>query len=274
MLKGILLSKLKLNIFNYAYFYNLNKIVKITLLFANQTLFTVKIEETPIFFIFGRPRTGTTLLRTLFDAHPNVNIPVECQFVVNMYSKYGKITYWDEKEIMSFYKNLQHEFMFNVWTIDQETLKNDLLQCKGETSYAKICKTVYKNYHSFYKKENIAMFGDKNPGYVIYPQKILRIFPEAKFIYINRDYRDNYDSLTKVDFELPFISLVSYKWKYFYRFFLKSQKQDPDRYLYLKYENLVREPKKVFAEVCNFVGVPEYDNALDFYHKYDDFKNT
>ncbi len=251
-----------------------NKSVKITLLFVNQTSFAVKIEETPIFFIFGRPRTGTTLLRTLFDAHPHVNIPVECQFVINMYSKYGKIIHWDEKKIMSFYKNLQHEFMLNVWTIDREKLKNDLLSCLGETSYAKICKTVYSDYQSFYKKKEIIAFGDKNPGYAIYPQKLLKIFPEAKFIYINRDYRDNYDSLTKVDFEFPFISLVSYKWKYFYKFFLKSQQQNPDRFLYLNYETLVRKPKEVFREVCNFVDVPEFDDALDFYQKYDDFKKT
>ncbi|HAH58404.1 MAG TPA: hypothetical protein DCL86_09670, partial [Bacteroidales bacterium] len=29
----------------------------------------------PIFFIIGRPRSGTTLLRMLFEAHPQVIIP-------------------------------------------------------------------------------------------------------------------------------------------------------------------------------------------------------
>lgn len=49
----------------------------------------VNIADTPFIFIVGRPRSGTTLLRTLYDAHPNVNIPPECQFVVNLYGKYG-----------------------------------------------------------------------------------------------------------------------------------------------------------------------------------------
>ncbi len=234
----------------------------------------MNIEDLPIFFIIGRPRTGTSLLRTLFDAHPNVNIAIECQFIVNLYSKYGKIKNWSESKILSFYKDLKHEFMFEFWTIDREKLKRDLLNCTGKTDYSTICKTVMYNYSSFFRKDNIIMLGDKNPGYTIYTKKLLDIFPEAKFIFINRDYRDNYDSLTKVDFELPFISLVSYKWKYFYKFYLKSKDRNPDRYFYLKYENLVRKPKEVFRELCNFVGVPEYDEALDFYKMYDQFKST
>ena len=34
-----------------------------------------KVRNVPMFFILGRPRTGSTLLRTLFDAHPGVIIP-------------------------------------------------------------------------------------------------------------------------------------------------------------------------------------------------------
>ncbi len=36
-----------------------------------------KVKSLPFFFIIGRPRSGTTLLRTLFDVHPNVIIPLE-----------------------------------------------------------------------------------------------------------------------------------------------------------------------------------------------------
>ena len=39
-----------------------------------------KIKELPIFFIVGSPRSGTTMLRTIFDAHPNVSIPLENPF--------------------------------------------------------------------------------------------------------------------------------------------------------------------------------------------------
>ncbi|NQU34666.1 MAG: sulfotransferase [Bacteroidetes bacterium] len=50
-----------------------------------------QLNKIPFFFVVGRPRSGTTLLRTLFDAHPNVSFPPECQFIINLYPKYGKI---------------------------------------------------------------------------------------------------------------------------------------------------------------------------------------
>ena len=58
------------------------------------------ISQIPFFFIIGRPRTGTTLLRSLFDAHPNVQIPWECQFVLNLYPKYGTLELWNSGTIL------------------------------------------------------------------------------------------------------------------------------------------------------------------------------
>ncbi len=62
----------------------------------------IKQKGIPIFFVVGRPRSGTTLLRTLFDAHPNVLVPPECQFIINLYPKYGKVTNWSKKNLESF----------------------------------------------------------------------------------------------------------------------------------------------------------------------------
>jgi hypothetical protein len=39
-----------------------------------------KINNTPFFFIIGRSRSGTTLLMTMYDAHPNVIIPFESPY--------------------------------------------------------------------------------------------------------------------------------------------------------------------------------------------------
>ena len=65
-----------------------------------------ELSQIPFFFIVGRPRSGTTLLRTLFDAHPNVTIPPECQFIVNLYPKYGKTSNWTESLLLSFHEDL------------------------------------------------------------------------------------------------------------------------------------------------------------------------
>ena len=71
------------------------------------TTVSQKVEKIPVFFILGRPRSGTTLLRTLFDAHPNVATPVECAFIINMRQKYAKVTNWTKELLTSFHEDVQ-----------------------------------------------------------------------------------------------------------------------------------------------------------------------
>lgn len=226
-----------------------------------------KIAHIPYFFILGRPRSGTTLLRTLFDAHPNVKIPPECKFILDLYPKYGKKENWSEKDLMGFYDDLLQQWRFDTWKIDPGELKGALLSCSGKNPYSKICRVVYDQYKSFFKKEQILWFGDKNPGYTIYSRRLLEIFPDAKFIQIIRDYRDNYVSVKDVDFELPVPSLVATKWRLFYHSVRKASGLNPDRYRTVRYEDLVEDPEKEMKALCAFLGIDYHPEVLDFYKK-------
>jgi len=221
--------------------------------------------ELPVFFILGRPRTGTTLLQSLFDAHPAVQIPWECQFVLNLYPRYGSVKHWTVENLKAFYSDLLQQWQFSAWNIDREKLYAELLQCKGSNTYRWVCEVVYLNYISFYQKSEIAWLGDKNHGYTIYTDRLLKIYPEAKFIYVQRDYRDNFLSIRNVDFELPFVSLVVYKWKYFYRQALRASVKHPGRFYFIRYEDLAREPHKYFNEICAFVGIEYLPEVFEFY---------
>jgi hypothetical protein len=222
-------------------------------------------QHIPFFFVLGRPRTGTTLLRSLFDAHPNVQIPWECQFVLNLYPKYGKLEHWSTETLEQFYEELLEQWQFSAWNTDHEKLKTDLLACKGGNTYANICRVVYLNNISFYPKEDIRLIGDKNPGYSIYPDRLKEIFPDARFIYILRDYRDNFHSIKNIDFELPIVSVVVYKWKHFYKKALQASKKYPDSYRIVRYEDLVDEPEKNLVSLCEFLNLPYVPEVFDFY---------
>ncbi len=219
----------------------------------------------PIFFIIGRPRTGTTLLRSLFDAHPDVQIPWECQFVLNLYPRYGKVKHWTKALIDNFYADLIEQWQFSSWNINHDKLKTDLHAHEGESSYVKVCETVYLNFISFYPKKEIKLIGDKNHGYTIYTDRLKKIYPDAKFIYILRDYRDNYHSVTKVDFELPVISLVTYKWKYFYKKALKAAEKYPGSFYFIRYEDLATDPHLHFKKICEFLGIEYLPEVFEFY---------
>lgn len=226
-------------------------------------------SQIPIFFIVGRPRSGTTLLRTLFDAHPNVLVPPECQFIINLFPKYGKIKQWTAAKFESFYMEVHDQWLFDFWPIDHEKVLDELKLCHPESSYGDVCKVIYRNYESVFAHQQIIALGDKNPGYTIYTEKLLKIFPEAKFIHIIRDYRDNFISIRNVEFELPFISLTTRKWKLFIKKFRKAAERNPGTHYELRYEDLAAEPEKYFKELCEFIGIPYSSAAFDF-HKMGD----
>jgi hypothetical protein len=228
------------------------------------------LKSTPIFFIVGRPRSGTTLLRCLLDAHPKINIPLECAFAIQLAPKYGKYNYWDEKKLRSFYNDLLEFPMFHFWIVDSEKLKTDLLSCVGAYSYSVICKFVYLNYKSFFEKDEIQLIGDKNPSYSLYTDKLIELFPEAKFIHITRDYRDNAISMIRAKFESPVYSSLAYRWKYFNQKIDKQKNLTPNRFYTIKYEDLVTDPVHYSKEICDFLGVEFSENMIHYREKIND----
>ncbi len=228
------------------------------------------LTQIPFLFIVGRPRSGTTLLRTLFDAHTHVAIPPECQFVVNLYGKYGKKTHWSKTDLEQFYQELQPQWRFDLWKLDNDRLMQNLLSQEGDNSYGNVCKAVYSTYHSVFPKEKIMLFGDKNPGYTIYTKRLLKIFPNAKFIHITRDYRDNFVSIKNVDFELPIPSLAAQKWVYFFKKINKDALEKPEAYYHIRYEDLVSNPEASMKAMCAFVGIEYQAGILNFHEKKDE----
>lgn len=229
-----------------------------------------EIEKIPMFFIIGRPRSGTTLLRTLFDAHPEVNIPVECAYIIDLQKRYENIKIWNKELLLNFYEDLLVEFRFSNWHADTKKLKNELLKCEGENTFSNICKVVHSNYPSLFPKKKLKFIGDKNPIYSVYTKKLLRIFPEAKFIFIYKDYRDNYVSIAKAQFGLPIVPMQVYHWKYFYHLVKNHSKKYPDRFLFLKYEDFVTEPEFYTKKVFHFIGLQYDSSVMDFYKKKDE----
>lgn len=242
------------------------------------------LSKIPIFFIFGRPRSGTTLLTTLFNAHPNIRIAPEFPIMLFLYQKFRKVKNWDEATIRSFIEHAYYNSKFNYRTlenlkIDKENLLGDLMKYQGKNDVSVFLKSI--NYHAFslFKKEETLWIGDKNPIYSINAHRFRKIFPEAKFICIIRDYRDNFISIRKlaekqVEVEAPVLDLQVARWRFFTRLFFQCQRKYPDKYYILRYEDLVTDQEKTFRSLCEFLGIV-YDPAVfDFHRKKEETLNT
>ncbi len=227
-------------------------------------------KRLPFFFIVGRARSGTTLLRCLLDAHPEINIPLECAFVFHMEPKYGKITEWNEQQLISFYHDLVKYPKFHFWSVDKEKLKADLLNCKGNNTYSDICEVVYLNFNSVFPKTDIKLIGDKNPSYSYHIKKLMQLFPEARFIHITRDYRNNIISIINARFETEIYSSLAYRWKYNNLQINKQKNKHPERFYTLRYENLVSQPQFFMKEICHFLDLEFVDEMMNYRSKLDE----
>lgn len=233
-----------------------------------------------MFFIVGRPRTGSTLLRTLFDAHPQVIIPQEWPMLLLLHFRFGKVTYWDKPTLEAFYQALFQPLRIPFWSIrnwpgfDAEILHENILRCEGGNTLETLLKVVYWHYNSFFEKTEILVIGDKNPALSNHAALLATIFPTAKFIHLLRDYRDNLVSLLEVDFEMPNVTLLTYRWNYSYKAISKAENQWPDRFYTIKYEDLVKQPEYQFAALCHFLGIPEDASIFDFHTRKAELERT
>jgi hypothetical protein len=233
----------------------------------DKSLINKDISSVPLFFIIGRPRSGTTLLRVLFEAHPNVLIPPESPFIISLYKKYGKVNFWDEPIIKEFCEDLFKQRYFDKWLIEKDLLHKSLMEVEGENTFQTMFRKVCLTYSSVFEKDEILLIGDKNPAYSLFIHRVHKLFPEAKIIHITRDYRDNYLSLIKVNFEVPIVPLVIYRWKFALHQAWKLKKKFPDLVYSIKYEDLAADPEPRFRELCHFVGIDYDPSVMSFYQK-------
>ena len=230
------------------------------------------IESLPLFFIIGRPRSGTTLLKTLFDAHPNVNIPIECPVFMALHNRYGETKYWSKNTLSLFYNDLLKLKRFDFWRIDLEKLKSDILACEGENSYETICKVVHYNNNSIFDKQEIKIIGDKNPKYSSYTKNLIAVFPNAKFIHIIRDYRAHFLSMRNAGFPKAIVSLSSYLWKDSAKNMDRLKNKYPNKIYSLRYEDLVNEPEFYIKQMAAFLEIEHVPEVIEYYKKRDEFE--
>jgi len=233
------------------------------------------IKDIPMFFIMGRPRSGTTLLSALFDAHPNVKIPPEFPIFLGLIQRFKNIRRWDERNIQAFVDHIFENNVFNHRTlenlkVDRATLTQELLAAGSEASLADLLKVFNASAYSLFPKEEILLIGDKNPLYSIYIKRFIHTFPDARFVCITRDYRDNFISmkgLADLKLEAPILTLQVFRWRFVAREFLRYKQRYPERFFIVRYEDVVMSQEETIRNVCNFIGVPFDPSVFEFHTK-------
>ncbi len=222
------------------------------------------IRNLPFFFILGRPRSGTTLLRTLLDVHPNIKIPLENSGMIHLHFKYRNVKSWDTKTLNNLLKDFRNLNFIENWHLDWERIETIFNQTSNEQlCFHEIIRACYFHYQSEFSKEEISTLGDKSPLNSLYSRELFKAFPHAKYIHLVRDYRANLASMSKHDVFSPSSTAMLMQWRKSVNQINKLAKEHPGNFLQIRYEDLVRDPGVTYEKVCGFLKVKYIPELLD-----------
>jgi Sulfotransferase family len=209
-------------------------------------------------FVLCTGRSGSTLLRVLLDAHPDLACPPELKLPETL----GRlITLWSAMEALP-------------------------LSPQGNGQGAQLPATVVQGIRHtadlivgpYLARRGKKRYCDKNLGTELHTDVLLRVYPEAKFICLHRHPMDVIASgieacpwgLTNYGFE-PYaaaapgnsvVALARY-WVDHTAGILAVEERYPERCHRVRYEDLVEQPDAVIQNVFEFLGLPPSPGIAD-----------
>jgi hypothetical protein len=214
-------------------------------------------------FVVARGRSGTTLLRAMLDAHPDMAIPNESHFVVQFARRKDRYENGRGFEAERFTADLFEHWAFKRWELPPPVVL-DAYEEAPPADYPSAIRTLYAAYAAHHGKSR---YGDKTPSYVMSMDLLASTFPESRFVHLIRDGRDVTLSYLATEFGSTTLGQGAIDWNRFVRSGRAvGARLGSGRYLEVRYEELVAEPERVLGEVCAFVGLP-YDDAMLRYHE-------
>jgi hypothetical protein len=221
----------------------------------------VSAERAPAPFIVGVPRSGTTMLRLMLDAHPDLAIPPETYFVTNLIEAADGGAGPDQLANV-----LVGHRRWGDLGIDESELRRRLAAI-GEPDGGDAVRVAFGLYAEGRGKPR---WGDKTPAYLTNIAEIGGALPEARFVHLIRDGRDVALSVLRMpEADRPMrnpdtVGLVATRWS---RRIERARRQAEglDHYLEVRFEDLVAKPEGVLRRVCGFVELDYRPELLDYH---------
>ncbi len=214
------------------------------------------------FFIVGSERSGTTMLRLMLNEHSNLFIPSESHFLETLVRNFPKSRVLSHEELDQAISVIVNARRWKDWNEDPNLLREYLNSYSGHT-LAQLIDRVFR----FCKDCDATMrWGDKTPKYVYSIHDISQTYPNAKFIHIVRDGRDVCVSMLNTQWLGSSIRQIAEHWCSATGAARGARPLlDDERYLQIRYEDLVSSNETVLKSVCEFIDEAYQPEMLDFY---------
>lgn len=241
-------------------------------------------------FIIGHPKSGTSLVTSLLDSHKELLvISEESDFYSSTWRQAKLLNYqWklsQEQKLSALINYIVEATHFknyfrgdvendisgnlNYSEFPTQKFKEELLSLTRLSMYGKRFKqrelfeailNAYLLSNNKLNHKELKYFVEKTPKHTWFLNEIKSDFPNAKFIFVCRDPRDNYVSYKRKWGDKMNAIRFSKSWNDAIRIFEEAQNKMDIHFL--KYEDLLNDPKGVVMQLVSFLGINWNDTLL------------
>lgn len=222
--------------------------------------------------VVGCQRSGTTLLRTILNAHSRLTVGYECDFFQVLADTYGESRdIWQHME--RFLDDLMAVNRFDFWNLPREEIRTVFEAAPKPILYPQAIRLICEAYRRKHKPE-ATLYGVKNPNSIEHLDAYFALFPQGQVIHIIRDPRavlaSEKKKFTKRDGQFnSFLHTirVARRWNKALR---AQSKHKTDARLYaLRYHDLISDMENTLRPLCEWLGLPFDEKMLTYYESSD-----
>ena len=194
-------------------------------------------------FLIGAERSGTTLLRLMLNEHPQISWLNEFEYAVDQISCQNG---WPD--VNDYLK----------WLATHRIFKDTGFQLDSSLSYPELVESFLSQNQNRDDKKIIGATCHRHYD------KLLRLFPQARFVYLLRDPRDVARSNVGMGWAGNVWSGVD-RWIEAEKLWKRVKRElAKDVYIEIKFEDVIASPEDILAQICMFIKL-NYDDRMMTY---------
>jgi hypothetical protein len=206
-------------------------------------------------------RSGLTLLRMIFDSHPDLAVAHEPRFLATMAPNHARYEVAGGIDSGRFLDDLYAVPNFRRLGLAQSEVRA-ALESERPTGFAEAVRIVFAMYAQSRGK---TMYGDKTPLYVSFIEPIAAVLPETRFVHLIRDGRDTVLAYLERDKGPADVAEGAFHWRLrVSRGHVSGARLGSDRYREFHYEDLIDDPEGTVGAICDYLGLGFHPEMLDY----------
>jgi len=202
------------------------------------------------FFVVSAPRSGSTLLRLILDAHPRLAVPPPGWLFDLVYPylySYGDLAQQRNLEALA-------EDILATPTVGKWPVKPSLQALAGASAEPSFAGLYAALHYAYTQSEGKQRWGEKTPRNAFWMDEIKKLFPDAQFIHIVRDGRDQAIDISDSILWPNSVYSGAHLWQRYVAAIRDSARRLPAHaFIEIRYEDLCASPEAAVRRLCEFL---------------------